>query len=149
MSNQKRVINPAADSDKPWQLSKNFNLSEFHCKDGTPVPEELVADLANFVENGPQKIRDFFGARTEVVSGYRHPAYNQRIQGAKRSYHQYGHIEGRDGMFACDLSVQGVAPVVVYQVVLGLMNLGVIPEGGVGLYKWGVHLDNRGFRVEF
>ena len=58
MSDQiNRVHNPAADLDEVVRLSKNFLLSEFHCKDGTPVPPELVPALTEFVENGPQKIR--------------------------------------------------------------------------------------------
>lgn len=144
-----RVHNPVADADEDVRLSKNFMLSEFHCKDGTPVPEELVEGLQEFVIRGPQVVRTFFDARTEVVSAYRTPSHNKKVGGAKRSYHQYGHIDGRDGKFACDISVRGVEPKVVYEVVLGLMRVGAVDPGGVGLYPWGVHIDNRGYIVEF
>ena len=41
------------------QLSKNFKKSEFKCRDGSEVPDELMDNLKDLVEN-LQIIRDEF-----------------------------------------------------------------------------------------
>lgn len=126
------------------RASRNFNLSEWDCRDGTPIPEELVPLLLPYIKNNIQPIRTFIDAPLHVNSGYRHEVYNKAIKGARRSFHRYGEIPGREGMFATDLSSRALEPVELYQVILGLMRIGAIEPGGIGVYKWGVHYDNRG-----
>ena len=71
------------DSNK---LTENFKLSEFKCKDGTDVPEDLMENVKLLCEN-LQVLRDHIGKPIRVISGYRSPKYNRRIGGAKRSQH--------------------------------------------------------------
>ena len=33
------------------RLTENFNLDEFHCKDGTPVPNELIPNVLELCKN--------------------------------------------------------------------------------------------------
>ena len=152
----------AADRDQIEIASKNFTVSEWDCRDGTPVPDVLRADLAEYIQRNIQPIRTFFDAPLHVTSGYRHPEYNRQIGGARWSFHQYGHVEKyrgtieleanvsfRAGQFATDFFVQGVTPVQVRQVVMGLIRIGVLEPGGVGLYDKFVHYDNRGTLVTF
>ena len=40
--------------------SKHFKLEEFHCKDGTPVPEEYYGNVQKLMDN-LEVIREHFG----------------------------------------------------------------------------------------
>lgn len=135
---------PAAEEERK-QLSKNFWLYEFDCKDGSPVPPELEDGLQKFVEKNLQPLRDFLDSRIFVTSGYRTISYNKAVGGVKNSYHLYD----KEGKFAVDLMVQGVDPPIVKVILEGLINLGIVEEGGIGLYKNFVHYDNRGYRARW
>lgn len=140
---QRRPEMPAADKERK-KLSKNFWLYEFDCRDGTPVPEELEEDLKAFVEKNLQPLREFLDSRIFITSAYRTPEYNKAVGGVKNSYHLYD-----KGAFAVDLMVQGVDPPIVKIVLEGLIRLGVIDEGGIGLYSNFVHYDNRGYKARW
>lgn len=77
-----------------------------------------------------------------IGSGYREPAYNAKIGGAKASQHMAGR--------AADITVSGVAPRVVHDLILDLYNEGLIKIGGLGYYppvakksQGFVHVDVR------
>jgi hypothetical protein len=70
------------------QLSPHFNLSEFHCHDGTRVPAAAVPALKRLCVDYLEPMRARFG-EAHVLSGYRHRAYNKRIGGATLSQHIY------------------------------------------------------------
>ena len=116
------------------QLSKNFKKSEFRCKDGTDVPDELMDNLKELVEN-LQIIRDYIGKPIRVISGYRSPRYNRRIGGARKSQHMTAK--------AADLRVSGMSPRELREVIIKLIKEGKIKKGGVGLYTSFVHYDVR------
>ncbi len=112
--------------DGAKSLSRNFLVREFACQDGTDtvfVAPELVGVL--------QDIRDHFGRPVTVNSGYRTEAHNKKVGGASYSQHKYG--------VAADIAVSGVAPLAVARYAQALLP----DRGGVGLYKWGVHVDVR------
>jgi len=134
---------PATNQERP-QLSKNFYLYEFDCRDGTPVPEEKVEGLEAFTEKNLQPLREFLGSTVFITSAYRTPEYNKAVGGVDGSYHLYD----KDA-FAVDLMVQGVEPPLVKVIIEGLIRLGVMEEGGLGLYKNFVHYDNRGYRARW
>lgn len=138
------AVMPAAAPGERKKLSKDFYLYEFDCKDGTPVPEELVDGLEYFVERNLQTLRDFFNAPIFITSAYRTPQYNARVGGVKNSYHLYD----KDA-FAVDIMVQGVETPLVKIALEGLIRIGAIQEGGIGLYKNFVHYDNRGYRARW
>lgn len=117
------------------QLSKNFKKSEFKCKDGTEVPDELMENLEELVEN-LQIIREHIGRPIRVISGYRSPKYNRRIGGARRSQHMTAK--------AADIRVSGLSPKELRQIIVTLIKEGKIKKGGVGLYTSFVHYDVRG-----
>ena len=65
----------AKDGDK--QLTENFKVREFRCKDGS---DKILID-----DNLPkllQTIRDAFGKPITINSAYRTPAYNKKVGGA-------------------------------------------------------------------
>jgi len=134
---------PATENERQ-QLSNNFWLYEFDCRDGTPVPDELVPELEKFVAKNLQPLREFLDSRIFITSAYRTPQYNAAVGGVKNSYHLYD-----KGAFAVDVQVQGVEPALVKVMIEGLINLGIMEEGGVGLYKNFVHYDNRGYRARW
>lgn len=116
------------------QLSPHFRVREFRCRDGSDpifVDEELVVLL--------QCIREHFGAKVYITSGYRTAAYNATLPGASKTSQ---HIQGR----AADFWVEGVpvATVAAYAEQL-------LPDrGGIGVYPpkagrptgW-IHIDIR------
>jgi len=117
------------------KLTPNFALREFQCHDGVGVPEELMENVTLLAEN-LQVIRDEIGKPIRIISGYRHPEYNKKIGGAKKSQHMTAK--------AADLKVSGMEPVELWRVIIKLIKEGKLHAGGVGLYTTFVHYDVRG-----
>ena len=117
------------------QLTKNFHLREFRCKDGSDVPEDLLDNVSLLCEN-LQVLRDHIGKPIRVISGYRSPKYNRRIGGAKRSQHMLAK--------AADIKVSGMTPSEVKSEIVKLIKEGKMKSGGVGLYTTFTHYDVRG-----
>lgn len=117
------------------QLSKNFNSREFRCGLGrgcnctTTLIDDKLAEIL-------QKIRDYFGAKVTITSGYRCPSYNLSIGGATGSYHSRG--------MAADITVEGVPPraVAAYAQSIGVLGIGLY-EGADGSF---VHVDTRTYK---
>ena len=118
------------------QLTKNFKLSEFRCRDGTDVPEELMANVQELAEN-LQVLRDHLGKPITIISGYRSPKYNRRIGGARKSQHMLAR--------AGDMMIKGLTPAEIKDIIVSLIKEGKMRPGGVGLYTTFVHYDVRGF----
>ena len=107
------------------QLSENFKVKEFACKDNS---DKILIDVG-FVQTYLQDIRTHFGKPVVVNSGYRTPAYNTRVGGAKNSYH----MQGR----AFDIAIKGVTPQQIAQYASTLGIKGIIQ------YNTFVHVDSR------
>ena len=95
------------------QLTKNFNLSEFRCRDGSDVPEEYMDNVRELAEN-LQVLRDKIGRPITVISGYRSLTYNKKIDGARRSQHLLAK--------AGDLIVRGMSPSEVKEEIVKMKN---------------------------
>ena len=117
------------------KITENFALSEFRCKDGTEVPEELMDNVTLLCEN-LQVLRDHIGKPIRVISGYRSPKYNRRIGGARRSQHMTAK--------AADIKVKGMTPAEVKAAIVKLIKEGKMMKGGIGLYTTFTHYDVRG-----
>lgn len=119
--------------DGERRLAPDFKVRELRCRDGSDtvmVDETLTVVL--------QCIRERFGKPVTITSGYRTPAHNAAVGGAKSSQHLLGR--------AADIRVQGVSVEDVAAYAESLM-----PDwGGVGRYPvkagrptgW-VHVDTR------
>lgn len=117
----------ARDGEK--YVSKNFQVKEFRCKDGSDkilICQETVNVL--------QAIRDYFGRPVHINSAYRTPAYNKKVGGASKSQHVFG--------TACDIRVEGISSTVV----AGYLE-DTHPNHGIGWYPTFVHVDSRGYKV--
>lgn len=110
------------------QLTRNFKVSEFACKDGSDpvfIAEGLVEVL--------QQIRSHFGKAVTITSAYRTPSHNKKVGGSSQSQHLYG--------MAADIVVQGVRPELVAAYAEQLLP----GTGGIGIYRKSgfVHIDVR------
>jgi uncharacterized protein YcbK (DUF882 family) len=114
------------------QLTENFALSEFACKDGTQVPDNLICNVQTLAEN-LQILRDFLGEPVRLNSGYRTQKYNARIGGAPKSQHLLAK--------AADITVKSKTPKQVKATIEKLIKAGKMKDGGIGLYAGFVHYD--------
>lgn len=107
------------------QISENFKLYEFECKDGSHLVKVCPILLAKL-----QTLRKRLGKPIIIGSGYRTPEYNRKVGGEdKTSQHLFGK--------AADIKVSGFTP---KQVAAEAEKVGF---GGIGIYSTFVHLDTR------
>ena len=119
------------------QLTTNFHIREFKCKDGTKVPDDLLDNVKQLADN-LQVIRDTIGCRLSINSAYRHKSYNDKVGGSPKSQH----LRAK----AADLVSDKHTPKQLKAIIEKLIKNGKIEEGGLGLYPSFVHYDIRGFK---
>jgi uncharacterized protein YcbK (DUF882 family) len=122
------------------KLTENFRLGEFSCRDGTTVPKEHMENVKLLCEN-LQVLRTLLGKPIRVISGYRSPKYNRRIDGAKKSQHMLAK--------AADIKISGMTPAEVKSEIEKLIKEGKMKKGGVGLYRTFTHYDTRGWNARW
>ena len=116
------------------QLTTNFRLKEFHCKDGSAMPYDVylnIKQLAKYL----QHLRDINDKPIKINSGYRSPEYNKKVGGATNSYHMKG--------MAADFNIVGITPRQVREIIELQCELGKMPCGGLGAYNNFTHYDFR------
>lgn len=113
-------------------LTKNFNLSEFSCKDGSQTPLGVYYNLQKLAIQ-LQVLRDYIGKPIKINSGYRSPKYNAKIGGVKNSQHILGK--------AADITIKGFDTGVIAYHLEQLISKGEILQGGIGIYNGFVHYD--------
>lgn len=118
------------------RVSPHFNLAEFHCHDGTRVPQIAVPALEQLARDFLEPLRAQFGT-TRVMSGYRHRAYNKRVGGATFSQHIY---ELTPTSVAADLIFERGTPRQWANAARRIAQRKKL--GGVGDYDSFVHVDN-------
>ena len=106
------------------QIATNFQLREFQCKDGS-YQVVLKRDLLEKL----QQLRDLAGKPVIITSGYRNPAYNQKVGGSPTSRHLRGE--------AADIQIPGLSP----QQVTDLAEK--VGFNGIGVYETFTHVDVR------
>lgn len=129
-------------------ITPHFSLEEFfrpaRVRNGrtfapAPYPPDWIDERLRPLCALLEELRRALGGKAIlVISGYRDPAYNRAIGGARASQH----MQGR----AADIVVAGVRPVRVHQVATALHDGGTrVP--GLGLYPGFVHVDVREGKV--
>ena len=109
----------------------NFEPREFQCKCcGTIGNEHIARHLAWTL----QRVRNIVGPM-KINSGYRCPKHNKTVGGVKNSQHVMS--------TAVDLVASEVNPNKLQETMLGLMEHGNIPNGGLGRYDSFTHYDIR------
>ncbi|MBS9525921.1 DUF882 domain-containing protein [Litoribacter alkaliphilus] len=122
------------------KLSTNFSLAEFASKDGSDFPPEVIDNLKELAVN-LQVLRDEIKKPIQINSGYRSPAHNKSIGGAKNSTHVKG--------LGADIRVNGVSPNKLFQTVERLVEAGKIKTGGLKAYNSFLHIDIRGVKARW
>ena len=122
------------------RLTKNFNLSEFDCKDGTEMPSELLTNVLELAEN-LQVLRDFVGVPIKINSSYRSLSHNAKINGSKSSQHLFAK--------AADIVIESKSPEQVANIIKVLISEGKMKQGGIGVYNTFTHYDIRGHKARW
>ena len=122
------------------RLTKNFELEEFACKDGTAVPKRYYDNCKELAEN-LQVLRDSLGVPLEVLSGFRTVKHNKKIGGAPASFHLTAS--------AVDLKASTIPTYKIYMRILKLMAEGKMKKGGLKCYPTWIHYDIRGKEILF
>jgi len=122
------------------RLTKNFNLSEFDCNDGTEMPSELLTNVLELAEN-LQVLRDFVGVPIKINSSYRSLSYNANIGGSKNSQHLFAK--------AADIVIESKSPEQVANIIKALILEGKMKQGGIGVYNTFTHYDIRGHKARW
>ncbi len=122
------------------QLTENFNLNEFTCKDGTPVPEEYMSNVIELAAN-LQVLRDYIGEPLHLNSGYRTPSYNKKVGGKPKSQHMLAK--------AADLTAKSYTPKKLASVIEKLIKEKKMKQGGIGIYPGFTHYDIRGVKARW
>ena len=122
------------------KLTKNFNLEEFACRDGTPVPKRFYDNCKELAEN-LQVLRDSLGIPLVVLSGFRTVKHNKKIGGAPASFHLTAS--------AADIKADSLPTYKIYMRILKLMAEGKMKKGGLKCYPTWVHYDIRGKEILF
>ncbi|MED4377968.1 D-Ala-D-Ala carboxypeptidase family metallohydrolase [Schinkia azotoformans] len=110
-------------------VSKNFKVREFACKDGS---DKVVIDDALITII--QTVRDHFEKPVTITSAYRTKSHNQKVGGSPNSQHLLGK--------AADIKVAGVSPKEVFDFCNKTFSW-----AGIGLYNTFTHVDCRGAKI--
>lgn len=121
-------------------LTKNFELSEFNCRDGRIIPEKYMKNVQELANN-LQVLRDDIGEPIHINSCYRPPDYNKKVGGKPASQHLTAS--------AADCTAKGLTPKQLHGAIEKLINKGKMKQGGLGLYKGFVHYDIRGKKARW
>lgn len=117
------------------QDTDNFKISKFACRCcGKLKLSTALLYLA-------QMLRTIVGLPLLVNSGYRCEKHNKAVGGADDSRHLHGD--------AVDLHLLAKDKTPEKLRLLWHWADKVNPNGGVGLYDWGVHIDTRGHRARW
>lgn len=122
------------------QLTTNFTKQEFECRDGSTMPSEVLENV-KLLAKELQVLRDFVGKKTTINSGYRSEKYNKKVGGSPKSQHLLGK--------AADITIAGLSPKKVAQIIENLIQEGKMKQGGIGIYKTFTHYDIRGVKARW
>ena len=125
------------------KLTDNFSKSEFNCKCGCEMPNDVL-DNIKLLAIQLQTIREYVGQPIKINSAYRCKLHNSIIGGVKTSQHILGK--------ASDITINTFTPDEVVDVIENLLineMLGSFYIGGLGRYNTFTHLDIRDYKARW
>ena len=118
-------------------MTKNFSLSEFQCKCGCTMPQDVESNIDKLATQ-LQLVRDFVSSPIRINSSYRCKQHNRSIGSKDTSQHVLGK--------AADITIDTFTPEEVYQIIINLRSnpflLGTY-FNGIGRYNTFTHVDIR------
>lgn len=131
------------------QLSRNFVVEEFDCKDGTKVPPRYHKALQLLCETYLEPLREKYGI-CRVHSGFRTTLYNKAVGGASASFHVYTDRSPIEGV-AVDVSFARGSVSRWHRSARWLRWRKRKGAGGIGYYPRGgfIHLDTRTYNADW
>lgn len=122
------------------KITEHFNSDEFSQRSWRKglslwYPKEWFEDRLKPLCEALEVIRLEFNKPITILSGYRSPAFNTAIGGAKTSQH----MQGR----AADIQIKGISAQKVHDRILALVQTGNFYLGGLGAYDTFTHIDVR------
>jgi len=119
---------------KEEKLTNNFNKSEFECKCGCEMPQDVMFEVQKLAAQ-LQTIRDFIRKPIKLTNAYRCAKHNKAVGGVSNSQHILGK--------AADIQVTDIPPSEIYKTIDNLTEHGHILQGGLGKYNTFTHYDIR------
>lgn len=114
------------DTEGNEKIGQHFKVREFACKDGSQIVfiDDYLISILDILRNQ-------VGKPVYINSGYRTPARNKAVGGAKYSYHMRG--------MAADIRIEGMTA----KEIANKLNKIVPNECGIIVYSTWVHIDTR------
>ena len=122
---------------KKMQITRNFNLSEFECKCGCEMPDDVLENIKKLAEE-LQVVRDYVHEPININSAYRCKKHNRSIGSKDTSQHVLGK--------AADITIKHFTPDEVFDVIQNLRRNPMIKGvkfQGIGRYNTFTHVDLR------
>ena len=122
------------------QLTSNFSKSEFECKCGCEMPDNVLDNVKKLALS-LQKVRDKIKKPIKVNSSYRCLHHNRNIGSNDSSQHVLGK--------AADIVIKGQIPEQTANLLEVLIDNNEISQGGLGIYNTFTHYDIRGRKARW
>ncbi len=116
-----------------WDGIEFFKREEWRCQCGGKFCNGFPAEPAEETVRMCDEIRRRAGVPITISSGLRCPTHNAEVGGVSNSRHMTGQ--------AADM-VCSLAPAELYRLAVEVAGEQIPGRGGIGLYSWGVHIDN-------
>lgn len=131
-------VEKSESSDAPktvtfWDDIKYFTREEFRCQCGGKYCNGFPAEPAEETVRMADEIRRRAGVPLNVNSGLRCKRHNAEVGGVSNSLHTTGQAVDLGG---------NISPAKLHEIAAQVQAEKIPGKGGLGLYSWGVHIDN-------
>nr|DAW55214.1 MAG TPA: peptidase [Caudoviricetes sp.] len=116
-----------------WDDIQYFTRAEFKCQCGGKYCNGYPAEPAEETVRMADEIRRRAGVALNVNSGVRCKRHNAEVGGVSNSLHTTGQAVDLGG---------NIAPAKLHEIAAQVQAEKIPGKGGLGLYSWGVHIDN-------
>ena len=125
------------------KLTDNFSKSEFNCKCGCEMPDDVLKNIKTLAMQ-LQTLRERSNEPISINSAYRCKSHNHSIGGVKNSRHVLGK--------AADIVIDNFTPNETANMIEGMLRNEFNPNfniGGLGRYNTFTHVDIRGYMARW
>ncbi len=116
-----------------WDDIRYFTRGEFRCQCGGKYCDGFPAEPAEETVRMADEIRRRAGVPLTVNSGLRCEKHNAAVGGVANSLHRTGQAVDLGG---------NISPAKLHEIAAQVQAEKIPGKGGLGLYSWGVHIDN-------